>query len=200
MEHLTTLLWEGCSSVLQGDLLYSCCQWTGRLFAHLGSSSFICATLQCVSSELICWGGRVFCDSGVTLTVHPPLWIWSPWFQGVASPLWLPCSLLLRGYTRKAETFLPEAGEQIQSLADLEQWTAWRRCASRTHASTEPAPVAGLQKCHRQNESSGNSQAPQVWQATIQPHLLCKTGPFISSSYLCPTPNNMGLPAVLLGG
>lgn len=25
-----------------------------RLFAYLGSSSFICATLQCVSSELIC--------------------------------------------------------------------------------------------------------------------------------------------------
>lgn len=124
--------------------------------------------LQRFSSGLICWVVCVLGDSGVTLTSHPSLHLNQEhvasclWLKGTASPLWSPCPPLLQGYTRKAETFLPEAEEQIQSPADLEQRTARRRCASRTRASTEPAPVAGLQKCHRQNESSGNSQAPQV--------------------------------------
>lgn len=200
---LPFFLWEGCSSALQGDLLYNC--WILEIICIPWEFLLrLCHTAVCVIwADLLNWlcalwlWGHLDCPPSSLDLEHMAS---SVCFKGVASPLWLPCSLLLQGYTRKAETFLPEAGEQIQSLADLEQWTDWRRCASRTHASTEPAPVADLQKCHRQNESSGNSQTPQVWQALIQPHLLCKTGPFISSSYLCPTPNNMGLLAVLLGG
>lgn len=130
--------------------MISCCttdaSGSSRLTAHPGGSSFLCATLQRFSSGLICWVVRVLCDSGVTLPSHPPLRLNREcmasclWLEGAASPLWLPCPLLLQGYTRKAETFLPEVGEQIQSPADLEQRTARRRCASRTRASTEPAP------------------------------------------------------------
>lgn len=119
---------------------------SSRLTAHPGSSSLVCATQQRFSSGLICWVVRALCDSGVSLTSQPS----SPFesgahgllsvAQGCSRPLWSPCPLPLQGYTRKAETFLSEVEEPVQFPADLEQRTARRRCASRTRASTEPAP------------------------------------------------------------